>query len=302
MDLERGFKEAMEAVGEALQQERTDTMENAMSGVDTYQFGPQEENMSDVLINMNNERKKAIQMQKDVATATANQTFDDKYYDKFNDFNIIMEGNKDVAYVPSSYDKKTKTRSYGNSGVTIGQGLDMGQLSETQAREFGVPETVITKLKHYEAFGAQGAAAAKIARKMKKDNYKIGELDMIAMNKAVYKKYRPEIKQLSETHPNLNSDAIVMLAQGGHWGGSLKAVTKNSSKFTRYKNFKFRGRGELTNPLAEALEFAPNMSNDDLAVILGEYRDGLPTGYKLNRTTFGRYINKVKRGHPDKKV
>lgn len=69
---------------------------------------------------------------------------------------LNFEGTKSTSYVPTSGKKVI-----GNSGVTIGKGLDLGQQNESSIDALGLSDTLATKLKDSGYLGVKGAAALK---------------------------------------------------------------------------------------------------------------------------------------------
>ncbi len=254
---------------------------------------PSDKSVFNSMANFLEKDKVEVLKEKQEYNSMVNERFDFKYYKKFKDFNIAMEGNKNTPYVPG------KRGAYGNSGVTVGQGLDLGQLTPAKAKQFGMSNELINTFNNYGAFGKQGEAAAKVARKMKKDGFVVGDEDMELLNRGTFNQYKENIQKYRNAYPNLSDRGVVMLTQLDHWTGGIQNRNDKASKLNRFDDFKFRGTGKTSNPLADALENSPNIADTDLSNIMGEYRDGLPTGYKLNRRTFNRYKNYLDRGDPD---
>ena len=67
------------------------------------------------------------------------------------------EGFETTGYVPSVYNKDTKARTFGKSGVTAGVGVDLGQMSKSDIKALGLDEKLTNRLLPYA--GLKGKAA-----------------------------------------------------------------------------------------------------------------------------------------------
>ncbi len=305
INIDKDFNEEMHRLNKEREQQQLDIMEAQMSLYDTRlsEANEQTMNMSRALANTNTDVGNEIAEATVSNNALAEQAFDEKYYESFSKVNTAFEGDKDVAYVPFSYQNKDGIRSkdYGTSGVSIGQGIDLGQTSKEKAKEYGMSDRLIKAYSDAGAFGAKGSKAASIARKLKK-LVKATPEEMKAMSRGVYNSLKGKLRDYSNKYPNLSKDTINTLVQADHWSGGIFNRTKEPGKFTRNAHkLGLKGK-QLINPLAELLETNPNATDTDVSTVISLLQKSYGNGRPLNSTTLQRYQNLILRGDPDKKA
>lgn len=207
---------------------------------------------------------------------------------EFSSFNSLMEGDRGAFYNPGK----------GTSGWTVGQGIDIGQMTREDAVSLGMPRALVDIADKHKAWGVQGKKVPKTVQKMAFD-MESEEWKNFGNNVARTK--LPVMEKIATDNPNLSSRAVVALAQVDHWTGGVYNRTNEASKLNRSeKSLKTDGRQtstteNLINPLANLLE-SGNATDEGVREVLALTQKSYGTGRPLNSTTMGRYLDYLEQG------
>ena len=147
---------------------------------------------------------------------------------------------KTEGYIPTQSDGGKV--AVGSSGVTIGQGVDLGQHDAKSLKKIGYPDDLIAKFKPY--FGLKKQAALNALNKNKKNNMSLilteqeAKLATDLMVKHKIKEYNRIDKYKNFT--NLKDQRLNALLIAEHYGGRLSGYKtfRNTLLKGKYKNLK----------------------------------------------------------------
>lgn len=204
----------------------------------------------------------------------------DTFTEAFSNFNILMEGETSSFHNPG-----------GNSGWTVGQGIDIGHTSREDAIALGMPMQLVQIADKYKAWGAVGKKVPKTVQSMQID---VNTPEWTTFRKNIAETKLPIMEQIAASNPNLSTRAVVTLAQMDHWSGGIFNRTEEASKLNRSElSIKTGGRKTsetegLINPLATYLETG-NATDEGLVETIRLIRDSYGDMRPLNSTTMERY-------------
>jgi len=237
------------------------------------------DNSRELLFGPNVKREEAVRAQaKYVKDTTENKQ--NTFAEAFSNFNILMEGETSGFVNPG-----------GNSGWTVGQGIDIGHTSREDAIALGMPTQLVELADKHKAWGVLGKPVPKTVQKIQAD---VNTPEWSNFRHNVAQKKVPLMEQIAKTNPNLSTRAVVTLAQMDHWSGGIFNETPEATKLNRSEvSLKTQGQQTsktegLINPIAQYLQTG-NATDQGLTEVIHTIQQSYGDRRPLNSTTMERY-------------
>jgi len=232
-----------------------------------------------------------LRQQKEQTEYVTNTTTNKRqnYLTQFSKFNTLMEGDRGAFYSPGK----------GTSGWTIGQGIDISQMSRDEVIGLGLPDEMVAIADKYEAWGVEGK---KVPREVQKMSFDMNTDAWKEFGENVAATKLPLMEKIERDNPQLSTRGVVALAQADHWSGGLYSRPRSASKFNRSTMSLTSGgkrtsaTKDLQNPLALLLESGA-ATDGGVREVFGLIQKSYGTGRPLNSTTLGRYMNYLDTGN-----
>lgn len=246
------------------------------------------DNSRELLFGPNVKREQAAQAQANYMKQTT-KTKRETYRNSYGEFNKLMEGETAGFINPG-----------GQSGWTVGQGIDIGHTSREDAIKLGMPTKLVELADKHKAWGVLGKPVPKTVQKIQAD-VESPEWNRFSNNVADLKV--PLMEEIAKKNPNLSTRGVVTLAQMDHWTGGIFNETQTASKLNRSElslatdGKRTSATENLINPVAKYLETG-NATDEGLREVIGLIKNSYGTGRPLNSTTMGRYESFLTTGSP----
>ena len=123
----------------------------------------------------------------------------------FKNILLFLEGNPPNPYVP-----KEDGKVIGQSGITIGKGLDLGAQNEDRLKKMGIPEPIVKKIVSSGYLGLQGEDAVKA---LEKGTLKLSEEELDQINSSVIPFYKKEFEAALKKETGLDAQKDLTVNQ-----------------------------------------------------------------------------------------
>lgn len=237
------------------------------------------DNSRELLFGPNVKREQAAQAQANYMKDTT-EAKRSTFTEAFSNFNILMEG-----------ETAGFTNPGGNSGWTVGQGIDIGHTSREDAIALGMPTQLVELADKHKAWGVLGKPVPKTVQKIQAD---INTPEWSTFRQNIASKKVPLMEEIAKKNPNLSTRAVVTLAQMDHWSGGIFNQTEEATKLNR-SEVSIRTNGKQTsatenliNPVAQYLETG-NATDQGLTEVINTIQQSYGDRRPLNSTTMERY-------------